>query len=455
MGSRCRIVVLSTILLFSLINLGIGCWYVQPILAASGAMGCCYLALRVARLRRTSLGINQSQTSDDSATSSPTVVRPAQREPVDPNDTEALVNQLLEQGRYALLLRPQIANTLDDVRFGRVLDALQDGAALVPEGEVVLGGVDAALDDGHLTPDEIIATQGRVVKVRGLFLDRYPVTNVQYYEFVAAGGYQQMSLWDKGIWPAVLDMVDSTGVPGPKYWQYGCFAPGREQHPVVGVSWYEACAYARWVGKRLPTDAEWVKAGSWPVTLSETNRSQRRYPWGDTMDRRKANLWGSGTDDTVPVQEYADGGSVGGVSQLIGNVWEWTSNNFSPVDPYGNHYQVGNPMKSIRGGAFDTYFDNQATCQFQSGENPLSRRHNIGFRCAVGVCDLLLAQSGRPADVSANVDTPPDASVPSDSKAPSDTAEVQADVAIAPADTTAADITAADAQVSKSEEVPA
>ncbi len=58
--------------------------------------------------------------------------------------------------------------------------------------------------------------------------------------------------------------------------------PQQEDHPVVGVSWYEAAAYARWVGKRLPTDAEWVKAASWPVSVSATTRVQRRYPWGDT-----------------------------------------------------------------------------------------------------------------------------------------------------------------------------
>jgi iron(II)-dependent oxidoreductase len=300
---------------------------------------------------------------------------------VDPSDSDALVKQMLAQGRYALLLRQQLAENLDETNFGKALATLGEQTALVPDGEV-------ALEE---------TTSPRVVAVQRLFLDRCPVTNREYYEFVAAGGYQQMALWDESILPAVLDFVDRTDQPGPKYWENGCYPAGIERHPVIGVSWYEAAAYARWIGKRLPSDAEWVKAGCWPVQLSHTARSQRRYPWGDTMDRAKANLWGSGPGHIVPVDEYPTGVSVGGVYQLIGNVWEWTSSSFHGLQLPQEHMPssglvIDSPLKSIRGGAFDTYFDNQAACQFQSGENPLSRRHNIGFRCAVGVADLVLVR---------------------------------------------------------------
>ena len=300
---------------------------------------------------------------------------------IDPADSDALIAQMLAQSRYALLLRAQLAENLSEAHFGRALSALGEQMALVPDGEVAL--------EETASP--------RVVAVQRLFLDRYPVTNREYYEFVAAGGYRQMALWDESVLPAVLDFVDRTDQPGPKYWENGCFVAGEEQYPVVGVSWYEAAAYARWIGKRLPSDAEWVKAGCWPVPLSNTARSQRRYPWGDTMDRAKANLWGSGPGRTVPDDEYPAGVSVGGVYQLIGNVWEWTSSSFRGVQLPQEHLPTNglvldSPLKSIRGGAFDTYFDNQAACQFQSGENPLNRRHNIGFRCAVGVGDLILVR---------------------------------------------------------------
>jgi iron(II)-dependent oxidoreductase len=92
----------------------------------------------------------------------------------------------------------------------------------------------------------------------------------------------------------------------------------------------------------------------------------------------------------VPVDDYEAGASISGVYQLVGNVWEWTSTNFGAWDPPAKRLELNTPMKSIRGGAFDTYFDGQATCQFQSGESPVERRHNVGFRCAVGVCDLAL-----------------------------------------------------------------
>jgi len=228
-----------------------------------------------------------------------------------------------------------------------------------------------------------------LVHVEAMYLDRFPATNRQFQQFVDDGGYANMPLWDSTIWPAVLDFVDQTGHPGPRFWRDGHFPEGHGDHPVVGVSWYEGAAYARWCGKRLPSDPEWVKAGCWPVLTQGTRPMQRRYPWGDTMDRELANLWGSGPGATVSVYELVEGVSVGGIYQLIGNVWEWTTSNFGVWDASARKLETTTPMKSIRGGAFDTYFETHATCQFQSGESPMSRKHNIGFRCALAMCDVI------------------------------------------------------------------
>ena len=384
----------------SLVYLILGWLLSHSLLAGSGAVGLSYLVLQFAsgnRRRRSRAGNASSRTAK------PEVKR--RLEPVDPNDTDALVEQMLAQGRYALLLRRQIACNLSDQQLQQAQEALADGMALVPDGEVALGQTAEVLDDGEPEDEEFAAPRGRVIRVERFFLDRYPVTNAQFYEFVLGGGYEQIALWDESIWPGVLEFVDATGEPGPRFWSQGCFEPGKDQHPVVGVSWYEAAAYARWLGKRLPTDAEWVKAGSWPVNLSATTRLQRKYPWGDTMDRTRANLWGSDPNGTVPVGQFPGGMSVGGVYELIGNVWEWTRGNFNAGDLPQCGLLLEMPLRSIRGAAYDTYFDNQATCQFPSGEAAVARKHNIGFRCAVGVCDLMLAPAGNRAAATAETET--------------------------------------------------
>lgn len=384
--------VLAITVTASAVSLGCG-WYSSDVpLAGGGVVGIAYVLLRWDCRRRAGSQHQKRASRRGQPASRPAPVRAA-RQPADPNDLGAVVRQMLEQGRYSLLLRPQIVGNLSQQHFGQTMERLQDAMALVPDGEVVLGQIDEALGDGKVDADEILARRGRVVQVDRFFLDRYPVTNEEFYEFVAAGGYEQVTLWDPAVLPAVLDFVDQTGQPGPRFWTGGFYDPAKARHPVVGVSWYEAQAYARWVGKRLPTDAEWVKAGSWPVKVSSDTRLQRRYPWGDTMDRAKANLWSSGRKGTVPVEDYAEGVSVGGVYQLIGNVWEWTRGNYAPRDSEGEELVMEVSMKSIRGGAFDTYFENHATCQFQSGESALARKANIGFRCAVGVCDLALTRS--------------------------------------------------------------
>lgn len=389
-----RTILIALITLVSLANVFLGWLTASPGLVLVGALGFGVAALRIAAWQRAARRKSRQERGVSRGEAPP-----RRRMPADPSDPAALVEQMLDQGRFALLLRPQIAAGLDDPQVHRTADAMEQKMALVPDGEVALGPIDDVLEGGRVQEDALAQTGGRIVRVEHFFLDRYPVTNRDFYEFVVGGGYEQMALWEVTIWPAVLDFVDRTGQPGPRFWEHGCYPQGKADHPVVGVSWYEAAAYARWVGKRLPSDAEWVKAGSWPVTLSESSRMQRRYPWGNAMDRSRANLWGTGPGDTVPVDRYAEGVSVGGVFQLVGNVWEWTGGSFRGFEQPEGELILTTPMKSIRGGAFDTYFDSQATCQFQSGENPLARKHNIGFRCAVGVCDLAMDRIfGRPPE---------------------------------------------------------
>lgn len=309
------------------------------------------------------------------------------------DDPDQLIDVMLRQERYALLLRPQIAGNLSPQQQEKAQAALEEDMSLVPEGDVFLSQPDEGEED-----DKSLHTSGRMIRVEPALLDRYPVTNRQYKRFVDAGGYGEMALWDEEIWPGVFDFVDATGHAGPRWWNNGTFPRGEEEHPVVGVSWFEACAYARWVGKRLATDAEWVKAGCWPMPAGRGLPSQRRFPWGDVWEPERANTWAAGLGRTCPVTNFEDGASVAGVYGMIGNVWEWTADPFGLWHNWSTAGADGDGMRSLRGGAFDTYFESQATCQFQSGDSPLARKHNIGFRCALGLCDLRAENSPAPSE---------------------------------------------------------
>lgn len=284
---------------------------------------------------------------------------------------------MLAHGRFAFLLRRQVVDSLSAEQYQQARDCLERTMALVPGGLV-----DVSLCSAEGDPSEPALEQ-----VEPLYLDRYPVTNRQFRQFVEAGGYELEALWEAEVWPMRAELVDSSGAPGPRFWRGGRSASGEDDHPVVGVNWHEANAYARWVGKRLPADAEWLKAAAWPVRNGEGRCSQRRFPWGDTIDRGRCNVWGSGPARTAGVTQFSAGVSVGGIYQLTGNVWEWNDADFEQFDD-GLPLEFVTTMKTIRGGAFDTYFEHQASCRFRSGEQPLARKHNIGFRCALSACDV-------------------------------------------------------------------
>jgi len=289
-----------------------------------------------------------------------------------------LVRTMIRQRRYALLLRRETVSQLDEDDIADLLDIVDDQMSVVPAGRVLVGEYAERATWGSSPSTN---TNAGLIEVEGCYLDRYAVTNEDYQHFVDAGGYEEFQLWPEEALPALFEFVDRTGTPGPAFWQEGSFAPGDERLPVVGISWYEAAAYAQWVGKRLPSDAEWTKAGAWPVETSPGRVSQRRYPWGDTFESSRAALWSAGVRGPQPVDCLHEGASLGGVQQLIGNVWEWS---LSELDATSRESAGdGDGLRVIHGGAYNTYFENQATCHFRSGEQPLGRRANIGFRLAL------------------------------------------------------------------------
>ncbi|MEU4799974.1 ergothioneine biosynthesis protein EgtB [Streptomyces sp. NPDC023327] len=222
------------------------------------------------------------------------------------------------------------------------------------------------------------------------FIDTTPVTNAAYQRFIEDGGYEEMRWWSPAGWA----MVRRNGLRAPLFWRreggqwlrrhFGTVEPVPADEPVLHVSWHEADAYARWAGRRLPSEEEWEKAARYdPVT----DRSLR-YPWGDEDPTpERANL-GQRHLRPAPAGSYPAGASPLGVRQLIGDVWEWTSSDFLPYPgfaafPYREYSDVffGGDYKVLRGGAFSV---DAVACRgtFRNWDHPVRRQIFSGFRTA-------------------------------------------------------------------------
>ncbi|HEY3244817.1 MAG TPA: SUMF1/EgtB/PvdO family nonheme iron enzyme [Phycisphaerae bacterium] len=282
------------------------------------------------------------------------------------------LRRMLQQRRYAAILDERSrwqAHAEAGRIFAQASEAREQEMALVPAGAVTLS----------MSLDETNGDQERELEVAPFTIAVHPVTNERFQAFVDAGGYDELDLWPRDIWPHLIEFVDQTNVAAPRYWRQGRHEKRLRDHPVVGVSWYEAAAYARWVGLRLPTEMEWQMSASWRIR-SEADLV-RRFPWGDAMDRTRCNIWGAGLGGTAPVDAFETGAAPNNVLQLIGNVWEWCDSDFEIVDQENRAVFGEMPMKCVRGGAFDTYFEVQASSSFRSGHVALGRTHNVGFRC--------------------------------------------------------------------------
>jgi iron(II)-dependent oxidoreductase len=278
-----------------------------------------------------------------------------------------MARKLVADDRYVFVLLREAAEDIPEAEARHAWEGVAAQMALVPTGTV-----------------PVVYTNGAVapVEVPAFYLDRYAVTNRQYQRFVDAGGYDNLEIWPQEVWPSLMKFSDRTRRPGPRDWENGRFPAGKAEHPVVGVCWFEATAYATWVGKRLPSAAEWQKAGGWPEQFS--GGSCNRYPWGDVYEPSKANLWPAGVGTTTPVQARPEGATPNGIYQMSGNVWEWLHDTLDTIPCHPDEvFQAWKPMRRIIGGAYDTYFPAEATCQFITGQSELDRRENIGFRCAL------------------------------------------------------------------------
>ena len=220
----------------------------------------------------------------------------------------------------------------------------KDGAkmVLIPAGSFDMGS-------GESSDEQPVHT----VYVDAFYMDKYEVTNAQYRKFMSATGHRE-----------------------PRYWDDSDY--NQPNQPVVGVDWNDAVAYARWAGRRLPTEAEWEYA-------ARGGLSGRKYPWGDPISTSQAN-YGSNVGKPVPVGSYSANGY--GLYDMAGNAWEWCQ------DRYGENYYSSSPAKNpsgpgtgsyrvLRGGIRDSHTLNLRVA-VRYDLLPNSKCYLSGFRCVSG-----------------------------------------------------------------------
>ncbi|MFE7665760.1 ergothioneine biosynthesis protein EgtB [Streptomyces celluloflavus] len=276
-------------------------------------------------------------------------------------------------------------------------------------GPAVLGAPDPPVTSDGILPAEVLVPGGPFTMgtstepwaldnerpahrrlLPAFLLDTTPVSNGAYLRFIEDGGYDDPRWWAGAGWAQVREH----GLRAPLFWRqeggrwlrrrFGVTEPVPPDEPVLHVSWYEADAYARWAGRRLPTEAEWEKA----ARHDPATRRARRYPWGDADPTpAHANL-GQRHLRPAPVGSYPEGQSPLGIRQLIGDVWEWTASDFLPYPgfaafPYREYSEVffGPAHKVLRGGSFAV---DPVACRgtFRNWDLPVRRQIFAGFRTA-------------------------------------------------------------------------
>jgi formylglycine-generating enzyme required for sulfatase activity len=270
-----------------------------------------------------------------------------------------------------------------------VIDAALQADLIDLAGGAFVMGTDEA--DGYPEDGEGPA---RVVSVPPFRIDRCTVSNARFAEFVADSGYVTVaertgvSFVFSGLLPQ--DFPETRAVASAPWWRSvagacwrhpegpGSTLSGRERHPVVHVSWWDAEAFCAWAGLRLPSETEWEYAARGGLVRA-------RFPWGDEISpagEPRANVWQGefpvhntledGYLATAPVDAFPPNGY--GLRHAVGNVWQWCADWFSEADG----------RRAMRGGS---YLCHESYCfrfrvAARSGNTPDSSAGNVGFRCA-------------------------------------------------------------------------
>ena len=274
----------------------------------------------------------------------------------------------------------------------------------LPGGEFLMG-----TEDHEGFPDD---GEGpvRKIKLNPFAIDRYAVTNKQFQEFIKCTNYKTDA--EQYKWSFVFHLFISESVKkkvtnsaaGTPWWfvvEGACWKHpegpdtsicARMDHPVVHISWNDAMAYCKWAGKRLPTEAEWEYA-------ARGGLKQKKYPWGNKLSysgEHRCNIWQGefptsnteedGYSKTAPVDAFSPNGF--GLYNMVGNVWEWCGDWFSPE--HSREVLITNPIgaqtgtaRVMKGGSYLCHksYCNRYRVAARSSNTPDSSTGNMGFRC--------------------------------------------------------------------------
>lgn len=266
------------------------------------------------------------------------------------NETIAFVKQLHQVGNGAL--SPNL-NT-NNPAF------IEPTMIKIAAGEFIMGSDEIEAQDNE--------RPAHLVYLDDYYLDAYPVTCGQYQKFIVAEGYRDYRYWSKEGW----QWLQKNAVSQPLYW---LDAPQYRNHPVCGVSYYEAEAYANFVGKKLPTEAQWEKAAQF-TTLYHSK-----------MDVEIPGNHSNSIGHTTPVNAYPEARTIWGCYDMLGNVWEWTNSRFAGYAefssyPYKGYSEVyfDNRHYILKGGSYATH-PWALRNSFRNWYHPWVRQMFAGFRC--------------------------------------------------------------------------
>lgn len=262
-------------------------------------------------------------------------------------------------------------------------DLVPQGEILVPAGPLLMGS-----DQRPSTYDNERPQHWR--ECEAFFIDTVPLTNGKYLRFIEDGGYRQEKFWCEDGWR----WVQENCAQAPAHWSksdrgwqvcnFGRWTSLDSCRPVMHVSWFEADAYSRWAGKRLPTETEWEKAAAWDASTM----SSRTFPWGEETATPEFLNFNQRLLEPAPIGCYPRGRSFYGCHQMLGDVWEWTSSIFAPYPgfepfPYPEYSAAffDDGYRVLRGGSWATTAALLRTT-LRGWDYPQRRQIFSGFRCA-------------------------------------------------------------------------